>query len=279
MVGHVRRASSAVYDSARRSSPIIEELVEAFRYKDLVKQLVRRDIRSRYKRSILGVAWTMLNPLGMMVVLTLVFSSLFSTARAYPVYLLSGLVAWNFLAQTTTSAMQQLIWGSALLHRIYLPRTIFALSSVGTGVVNLVLSLVPLVAVMIVMGVQFRLAVLAVPLAIILLALFALGTGLLLSTFAVYFPDVIEMYQVLLLAWLYLTPIIYPEVIVPEAYRLWVFRLNPMYYLVKLFRLPLYEGRWPTLDVLGIGAALAIGTTMLGWIIFSRKADEFAYRI
>jgi homopolymeric O-antigen transport system permease protein len=82
-----------------------------------------------------------------------------------------------------------------------------------------------------------------------------------------------------LLAWLYLTPIIYPELIVPEAYRLWMFRLNPMYYLVKLFRLPLYEGRWPTLDVLAIGTALALGTATLGWIIFSRKADEFAYRI
>ncbi len=258
---------------------MIEELVEAFRYKDLVKQLVRRDIRSRYKRSVLGVAWTMLNPLGMMIVLTLAFSSLFSTARAFPVYLLTGLVAWNFLAQTTTSAMQQLTWGSVLLHRIYLPRTIFALSSVGTGIVNLVLSLVPLAVVMMVMGVQFRLAVLTVPLAIILLALFALGLGLLLSTVAVYFPDVIEMYQVLLLAWLYLTPIIYPEAIVPEAYRLWMYRLNPMYHLVKLFRLPLYEGRWPTLEVLAIGVALAIGTSTLGWIIFSRKADEFAYRI
>lgn len=272
-------ASPVLYDSARRRSPIIEELVEAFRYKDLIKQLVRRDILSRYKRSVLGVAWTMLNPLGMMVVLTLAFSNLFSTARAFPVYLLTGLVAWNFLAQTTTSAMQQLTWGSVLFHRIYLPHTIFALSSVGTGIVNLVLSLVPLAAVMMVMGVQFRLAILAVPLAIILLALFALGVGLLLSTFAVYFPDVIEMYQVLLLAWLYLTPIIYPETIVPEAYRLWMFRLNPMYYLVKLFRLPLYEGRWPTLEVLAIGTVLALGTTTLGWIIFSRKADEFAYRI
>lgn len=275
----MRQASPAVYDSARRPSPMIEELVEAFRYKDLIKQLVRRDILSRYKRSVLGVAWTMLNPLGMMVVLTLVFSNFFSTARAFPVYLLTGLVAWNFLAQTTTAAMQQLTWGSVLLHRIYLPRTIFALSSVGTGLVNLVLSLVPLAVVMMVVGVQFRLAVLTVPLAIILLALFALGVGLLLSTFAVYFPDVIEMYQVLLLAWLYLTPIIYPELIVPEAYRLWMFRLNPMYYLVKLFRLPLYEGRWPTPDVLAIGTALALGTATLGWIIFSRKADEFAYRI
>jgi len=211
--------------------------------------------------------------------LSLVFSNLFSAARAFPVYVLIGLVVWNFFAQTTTSAMHNLTWGSALLHRIYLPRTVFALSSIGTGLVNLILALVPLAAVMLVMGVAVRPAALTIPLAIVLVALFALGIGLLLSTFAVYFPDVAEMYQVVLLGWLYLTPIIYPEEIVPEAYRWWMFRLNPMYHLVKLFRFPLYEGRWPSLDVLASAVAVAVATAALGWIVFTSRADEFAYRV
>ncbi|MBI3998904.1 MAG: ABC transporter permease, partial [Armatimonadetes bacterium] len=208
-----------VYDSGRRASPMIEELVEAARYRDLIRQLVRRDVLTRYKRSVVGVAWTMLSPLGMMVVLTVAFSSLFQTTRAFPVYLLTGLISWNFFSQTTTAAMMGLVWGGALIHRIYIPRTVFAISAVGAGLVNLVMALVPLAAVMVAIGVPIGPAALFLPVSILLLAMFALGVGLLVSTLAVYFPDVAEMYQVGLLAWMYLTPIIYPEEIIPEAYR------------------------------------------------------------
>lgn len=269
----------AIYDSDRRAPPMVEELIQAIRYRDLIRQLVRRDVLTRYKRSLLGVAWTMLNPLGMMVVLAVVFSNLFHTTRAYPVYLLSGIIAWTFMAQTTTSAMTQLTWGGVLLHRIYLPRTTFAIASVGTGLVNLVLSLVPFGLVMAFSGSPLRPAVLVLPVSILLLALFALGLGLLISSLAVYFPDVAEMYQIVLLAWMYLTPIIYPESIVPPAYRWWMLDLNPMYHLLQVFRLPLYEGSWPGLARLALAAAIALVTVAIGWTVFTRRADEFAYRI
>ena len=267
------------YDSARRAPPMVEELVEAVRYRDLIRQLVRRDILTRYKRSVLGVAWTMLNALGIMVVLTLAFSSLFGEIRAYPAYVLTGLIAWNFFAQTTTAAMSSIVWGGALLHRIYLPRTVFAISSVGTGVVNLVLSLIPLAAVMIATGVALRPTLLFLPVAILLLALFALGIGLLVSALAVYFPDVAEMYQIVLLGWMYLTPVIYPREIIPPHYRWWLLNLNPMYHLVTLFRLPLYGGTWPGLSHLAVSAIAAFAVLVVGWFVFARKADEFAYRI
>ena len=119
-----------VYDSANRPHPFWEELREIWRYRNLATQFVGRDIKTRYKRSFLGMAWTMLNPLLMMIVLTLVFSHLFRfELPRYPVYLLSALVLWNFFAQSTTAAMSQLVWGGALLTRIYMPRTIFAISS------------------------------------------------------------------------------------------------------------------------------------------------------
>ncbi|MBI3997413.1 MAG: ABC transporter permease, partial [Armatimonadetes bacterium] len=105
------------------------------------------------------------------------------------------------------------------------------------------------------------------------------GVGLLVSTLAVYFPDVAEMYQVGLLAWMYLTPIIYPEEIIPEAYRWWLMTANPMYHLVRLFRLPLYSGAWPGWADLGAAAAVGILALALGWTVFTRKADEFAYRV
>jgi lipopolysaccharide transport system permease protein len=268
-----------VYDSDRRAPPMIEELIQALRYRDLIRQLVRRDVLTRYKRSLLGVAWTMLNPLGMMLVLTLAFSNLFGGTRAYPVYVLSGIIVWSFLSQTTTSAMSQLTWGGVLLHRIYLPRTTFAIASVGTGLVNLVFSLVPFALVMAVTGTPVRLTVLILPVSILTLALFALGLGLLLSSLAVYFPDVSEMYQIVLLGWMYLTPIIYPEQIVPEAYRWWMFNLNPMYHIVQLFRLPLYEGIWPSAARLASALIVAVIMAAFGWLVFTHRADEFAYRI
>lgn len=273
------REPAYTYDSARRAPAMLEELAEVLRYRDLVRQLVRRDLVARYKRSVLGMAWTMLNPLGMMVVLTIAFSSLFHATRAYPVYVLVGLIAWNFFAQTTTVAMRSVAWGGVLLHRIYLPRTVFAISAAGTGLANLVLSLVPLAAVMLVTGTPLAPTTLLLPLAIALLTLFTLGIGLLLSTLAVYFPDVAEMYQIALLGWMYLTPIFYPEQIIPASYRWWLLNVNPMFHLVQFFRLSLYDGHWPSPGHLAVVAAVAVAALALGWIVFTKKADEFAYRI
>ena len=121
------------YDSSRRGPVAFEELRGLIQYRDLIYQLVRRDIVSRYKRSVLGIAWTMLYPMATMLVLTIVFSQLFSKVAAYPAYLLSGMVAWNFFSQTTTSAMNQMVWGSSLLHHIYMPRTAFVVSAIATG--------------------------------------------------------------------------------------------------------------------------------------------------
>jgi len=268
-----------VYDSAKTRWKALEEFVQAAKYRSLILQLIRRDILSRYKRSVLGVAWTMLNPLGMMLVLTIAFSQLFSGTRAYSSYVLSGLIAWTFFAQTTTISMTQMVWGGALLSRIYIPRTVFALSSIGTGLVNITLSLVPLIAVMLFTGAPLRLSAFFLPISMLLLALFALGVGLLISTLAVYFPDVAEMYQIVLMAWMYLTPIIYPEEIIPEAYRTFLFTFNPMYHLVTLFRQPLYEGIVPSINRIGAAAAIAVLMFVIGWAIFSEKSDEFAYRV
>lgn len=268
-----------VYDSARLPPPMVDELIQAARYRDLIRQLVRRDIVTRYKRSVLGVAWTMLNPLGMMVVLLLAFSTVFGSRQSYAVYLLTGLIAWNFFAQTTTSAMTQLTWGGALLNRIYLPRAAFALSAVGTGLVNQLFALVPLALVMAVTRTPLHPTIALLPVAIVLLASFTLGVGLLVSTLAVYFPDVAEMYQIALVAWMYLTPIIYPESIVPQTYRWWMFNLNPMYHLVKLFRMALLYGTWPSATQLASAVTIALAVLLAGWTLFTAKADEFAYRV
>ncbi len=268
-----------IYDSAVYQWPVLVEARELLRYRDLLYQLVERNIKTRYKRSMLGLLWTVLNPLLMMSVLTLVFSHVFRiTVPNYPVYALCGLVLWNFFAQTTSGAMSELIWGGSLLQRIYLPRAIFAASALLTGLVNLLLSLIPLFILMLVTGTPIKPALLFLPVPLILITLFAMGMALFLSTLAAYFTDVVEMYQVALTAWLYLTPIIYPKEIVPERYRVFL-NLNPMYHLLEVFRAPIHLGVLAGPKTLAVATLVAVLTFGFGWWFFTRKADEIAYRI
>jgi ABC-type polysaccharide/polyol phosphate export permease len=269
---------SVIYDSAQRRSAALEELKELRRYHYLVFQMVRRDVLARYKRSVLGVMWTMLNPLGTTIVLAIVFSQIFSSTESYPAYVLSGLLPWTFFAQTTNACMAGLIWGNSLIKRIYLPRTIFSVSAIGVGLVNLVISLVPLLLVMLATGVKLQWSALLLPIPIIFLALFALGIGLMLSTLAIQFADVAEMYQIILTAWMYLSPVIYHESILPAEY-IWFVRLNPMYYLIDFFRAFIYEGRIPGASEFLVSATISGLTLLVGWWFFCRKADEFAHRV
>lgn len=273
------RASSDFYDSARRPPAVIEELREIIRFRELLTQLVARNILVRYKRSVLGLAWTMLNPLLMMTILTIVFSNLFRISTAhYPVYVLSGLIVWNFFSQTTLTAMTELLWGSGLLLRIYVPHTVFVLAAVGTGIVNLLFALIPLTLIMLLTGVPLSPTLIVLPIPIVLTAMFATGTGLLLSILAVSFVDLVDIYQVALTAWLYLTPIIYPKEILPSSLQ-WLFLLNPMYYFLETFRLPIYAAALPTIETLLPASVLAVSVLALGWWVFTRNADGLAYRI
>lgn len=267
------------YDSASVRSPATQELTEIWRYRDLLKLLISNSIKTRYKRSSLGVLWTLLNPLLNTLVLTIAFSQLLRfEVEHYAIYLLIGLLVWNFFSQTTTHAMSTLVWGSSLLKRIYVPRTIFAISVQGNGLVNIGLSLIPLALIMLVMGHTFSWTILMLPLALLLLAMFTFGVTLMISTLAVFFVDVIDMYGILLSAWFYLTPIIYPVEIVPEKFAIFL-RLNPMYYLVDLFRQLVFVGVMPTPIDWFISAVLGISFMLVGWWIFTKKSDEFAYRI
>jgi len=268
-----------VYDSAQQRSALVEELRDVVRYRHLLTELVARNVKTRYKRSVLGVVWTMLNPLVMMTILAVVFSNLFRVSiEHYSVYLLSALVIWGFFAQTTSSVMSELVWGGSLLTRIHVPPAIFALSGLGTCLVNLLLALVPLGLIMVATGVPLTPALLFIPVPIICTSMFALGVGLVLSRLAVLFADVVHMWEILLTAWMYATPIIYPPEIIPDEYR-WLFLLNPVYHLLAAFRAPIYDGRLPEADTVLLAVLSSTFALLAGWWYFARKAHEFAYRI
>jgi len=268
-----------IYDSAERPHPLIEEFFSLLKYRELVYQFTARSITARYKRSLIGVAWTMLNPLATMIVLTLVFSQLFRfKVEYYPVFVLCGLMAWNFFSHTTSAAMGEMIWSGGLLNRIYVPKSVFAVSAIGTGLVNLVLSLFPLLLIALVIGVKLTPALLVLPFSVLLLSVFALGIGLFLATAAVFFADMIPVYEVILTIWFYATPIIYPVDILPERLA-WLFRLNPLLYLVQLFRDPIYLGVVPGWEVWAIASGFALTAFLVGGLIFTSKSNEYAYRI
>lgn len=268
-----------VYDSSKRGHPAWEELKGVLLYKDLVLQLIRRDLVSRYKRSVLGIAWTMLNPLGTMLILTIVFSRVFSQIKSYPVFILSGLIVWNFFSQTTQHCMDSTLWGSGLFKSIYLPRTSFIVSSIGTGIVNFIISLAPLLIIMLFTGIPIKLSVIMLPVVLLLLSFFSLGVGLLLSAYSVFFPDIAEMYTIVLMAWMYLSPVIIPEETIGGILNGLILKINPLFYLIKLFRSVVYDGVFPSISLFLSAAGISLTMLIIGWLVFTKKSDRFAYYV
>lgn len=268
-----------IYDSAKRKHPAIEELLALFRYRDLIYQLVRRDIVARYKRSVLGVAWTMLNPLGTMLVLVVVFSNVFRGTENYASYVLSGIICWTMFSQSTSIAMNSMVWGSHLIKQIYVPRSSFVVSTILANMVNFVLSLVPLILIFTITGVPLRPSALLLPVLMIFLFAFSLGVALMLSTLAVFFPDVADLYPVVLTAWMYLTPIIMPLEFYRQILNGLLLYINPFYYIVNLFRILMLDGFVPHFLTWFAAGVSSFGILLIGWIFFSMKADKFAYNI
>lgn len=278
--GHTSTESAVpIYDSKRPRLAIIEEARELYRCRELLWSLVHRDLTIRYKRSVLGFLWTMLHPLMTMIVLTIVFSHLFRfRLDRFPIYLLSATLLYGFFQWATNQAISSLIWGGGLMKKIYLPKTIFVASACLVSLVNLLLAMIPLAIIMIATQSRFSSALLFLPIAIALTFVFALGVGLFVSTLGAFFADISDIYGVVLLTMYYLTPAFYPISIVPEKY-VRIIHMNPMFYFVEIFRQPIYQGVLPDGVLIWRACVLALGAFMIGWWFFTRKCDEFAYRV
>lgn len=261
--------------AANTTTSLVEEWREIFRSGHLLWNLIHRDLTVRYKRSVLGFFWTMLHPLLLIVILMLVFSEIFKFAvERYEVYVLAALLPWTFFSQTTVGSMASWAWNGALMKRVRIPRSIFALSGLLAGLVNLALSYIPLLLIMLLRGAPIGPSFLFLPVSIFILAVFTYGASLLLSALAVYFVDVREMYAVALTALLYLTPIIYPLEIIPARYRTFV-EMNPMLYFVEIVRAPVYAGTLPSVNAVAIASACAATALLAGWTTFRRLSRGF----
>lgn len=241
----------------------------------LLYELVHRDLTVRYKRSVLGFLWTMLHPLLLMLIFTVVFSALFRVrAPHYETYFLSAYVAWNFFAQTTVNAMASVAWNGPLMKRVRVPPSIFTLAIVVSGLVNLGLSLIVLFSIMLAVGAPLHATLAFLPVSFVLLGLFTFGASLALTAVSIFFGDVREMVQAGMPALMYLTPIIYPIAIVPERFR-WAIKLNPLVYIVEVVRDPIYYGIIPSPATLSLATVMALGAVAFGWMIFRHLAPRF----
>jgi ABC-2 type transport system permease protein len=252
-----------------------------FHYRDLVLTLVGRELKVRYKRSAIGFLWTMLQPLLTMMVLHVVFSHLFVLRVPgfnFPVYALSGILFWNFFSQSIISSMNSLRGNAGLLKKLPVPHAVFPIATVISGVVNLLLALVPLAAILLYTGHPITPALLFLPVAVLVAAVFTLGAGLLLSPLAVFFYDVVELVGVAMMLAMYLTPIFYPKEIIPETFR-WIVHYNPLRSILEVFRDPIFYGKVPPASHLTVAVGLAVLLLVVGWISFRRSTDRIAFYI
>lgn len=267
-----------LYDSAQRPKPFVEELQELFQFRELVFLWAGRNIKLRYKRSVLGIVWTLLEPLMLMTILTVVFSTVFRfQLENYPVYLLSGLLLFDFFSRTTLQIIEETVATEGLASRVHVPRTVFAVATVLSYLFSWLIALIPLLAIMTFLRHPLSWALVTVPAGMLLTGLFALGVGLIVATLGAYFHDVKLTYQVLLTGWLYATPIIYPLEIVPESIRS-LFLLNPLLYFCSLVRDPAYVGQPAGAVSWTVGLAASLGMAVLGWWIFTTRRNVFDYR-
>ena len=256
---------------------ILKSRLDRFwRYKDLLKHLVTKDLKLKYRRSVLGYLWSVLNPLLIMIVMSIVFSTMFDrNIENYPLYLFTGQLLYNYMNQSTHTALSAINTNAALIKKAYVPKYIFVFSKITSGFVDLVLSLGALVIVMLFTGAGVSFYNLLFPLVLLQLYVFCLGLGLFLAQANVFFRDITYIYNAVTTAWMYLTPIFYPVEALPDAVAWFVTHLNPMYFFVSQFRDVIYFQQLPQLGMVLAGCAASALMLLIGIHTFVKKQDEF----
>ncbi|MBE6853426.1 MAG: ABC transporter permease [Ruminococcus sp.] len=250
---------------------------ELYNYRQMIFSLVKKDLRGRYKGSVLGFLWTFINPLLQLVVYTIVFSVILPTnIEKYYLHLFVALIPWIFFSSSITVGSSSIIAQKDLVKKIYFPREVIPISYVTSCFVNMLLCFIVIFAVVAFSGIGFNpAALLCLPLIMIVEYMLALGVTLLTSAITVYFRDLEHILGIVTMAWMYMTPVMYSVDIVPEKYR-GLFSLNPMMPVIQAYRDILYYARVPKLFTLTEAFVLGIFFLVLGWIVFSKLKKRFA---
>ena len=265
-------------------------LAELARYRDLVRNLVVSELKARYKNSVLGFVWSLLNPLGMMVVFTVVFGVLWpnNQIEKYPLFLLTGLLPWNFFSASVVSSINSIVNNGSLIKKVYFPREALPIATVLAQLANFLLAFIVLFAVLLVFRSNLSPWLWLLPVIILIQTGFTLGIALVLSTLNVFYRDTAIVMEVIMLAWFFLTPIFYSVRQLPAHYEFMGFTLdvhrilyilNPMASLVNMYRDMLYYGYRTGPDFFIRTALTALAVLAFGYWFFTRYSGRFGEEV
>ncbi len=268
---------------------MIGRVVELIHHRELIRNLIVRDLKVRYKNSVLGILWSLLNPLLMTLVFTVVFTLMLDSGiPKYPVFFMCGFLPWSFLSASLISATNSIVGNAHLVKKVYFPREILPIADVLSNLVNFLLALLVLFALMLFFRVRLTPAILMLPLVILVQTVFTMGLAFFLATANVFYRDTAHILQVLMQAWFFLTPIFYPIEILPQSanvlgmtvnIQLWLRRLNPMASLVASYQDVLYWGAPTGLDFFLRTAVTCVAVFVVGYLIFCRFCRVFGEEV
>lgn len=247
-------------------------------YRQLLAELTKREIAQRYKQSILGYFWVILNPLAQMLVMSFVFSKLFNVTGLgvpYSIFLFAGLLPWTLFSSSLTSAANALVGNAGLLSKIYFPREILVASTILAKVVDYFLASLIFILMMIIFKVTITWNIFWFLPIFLIQNLFSYAIGIVLSAFNLFYRDIQYLLSLILLIWMYLTPIVYSAETFPANHR-WIFQLNPMAIIINAYRQVILAGGMPNLVSLGIAAILSAFLFIIAFRLFKKLEGQFA---
>ncbi len=259
---------------------IFPALWELWRRRELLAHMTSRHLKGQFKQSVLGYAWTVVNPLSQMLILTFVFSRLLNVPTGIPgvpyaLFLFMGLLPWNFFAAAVSSATGSVSGAAGLVTKVYFPREILPIAAIFTKVVDLAVGLLILVGLMVFFGHPPAWTAVWVPLLFLIQFIFTVGLSLPLAALNLYFHDVSFLVGVALSLWFYLTPVLYPLSRVPTEYQ-WLFDLNPNSLFIEAYRRVVLQGISPGTERVLMGLAISVATFVVGYYLFKKMEPGFA---
>jgi ABC-2 type transport system permease protein len=258
---------------------MIELVRDSIRYRELIWALALKELKLRYKRSALGFLWALLNPLLLMLVTTLVFSTLLKMSiKHYAIFVLTMILPWTFFSQSLSYAAESVVGNGDLLKKVRVAKLVFPLAAVTSNMINLLLSLIPLVLIVLAMGHPFYVTWLYLPVPLLALTIFTVGATFFFAAANVYYRDVAHILQVILQVWFYITPILYTIDLFPAKYQ-WIFKLNPLIFVMNGFRLSIYYGMLPQAQSVLASFVCAFLALFIGFAVFRRYQDQFVYYV
>lgn len=251
------------------------KLENQMKYMGFLKETVVKNIKKKYYRSVLGILWTVLNPLLSMLVMTLVFSTLFKrNIENYPIYLLCGQLTFSFISGSGRIGMNSIIGNAGYIRTIYIPKYIFVLSGVVQAFVDMLFSLIALVITMLITGAPFTLNLLMLPVVLALEFIFALGFALIFATYGTFFKDLQYLYGIFTTLWMWISCIFYPVSVIPATYR-FIFDLNPALHFINIMRAICHEGTMPSEKSLIIATCYSALMLAMGISVFKHNENKF----